>query len=506
MRSLSLVALSLLGLGALPTAALADGALVEHPLGSTTAPYGFVEALPPTYATSPDAKVPMVVFLHGLGEEGNGTTQLFAAVTNHGPAKLIKNGSTYFADHGMLVIAPQSADWWSTAKLHTFLQYLVATYRVDPRRIYVTGLSMGGGGTWDYARDHGDKLAAIMPIAGASGPSDATKLVGLPVWAFHDWDDGTVTRQSSIGWANHIASAILGGGASDVLGGYPHANGDSGLAASNTMTAAFDGTAWTWVNDVVAPTHGLALTLYPTGGHDAWTKTYDNDASWNWLVAQSRPAPAELASNAIIIDNLDAGASFTGAWARAEDEPGYYGWDEHRATAGDGISATFATTLAAGKYDVKLRFTSEADHASIPVEIVHAGGSTLVNVDMKSGGGAFVSLGMFDFDGEAKVILHAESATGVVVGDAVAFEIQAPDPSTSATGSGGPGATGSGAGGASAAGAGGGASTGSGSGDNGMVGTCAIRAPENGGSWKTLALLIGLSASFARRRRARLAR
>lgn len=508
MRRHALLVFPVLGLLSVASTALADeGDLTEKQLGSTDAPYGYVEYLPPGYAASPDTKHPIVVFLHGVGEEGNGTSQLFDAVTKHGPQKLIKNGDTYFAEHGVIVVAPQSPDWWNAGTMHTFFDYLVATYRVDPRRVYLTGLSMGGGGTWDYAHNHGDKLAAILPIAGASGPSDGDKFVGLPVWAFHDWDDGTVTRTNSIGWVNNIATSIMGAQAPDVLGDYPHLNGDSGQPAADPMTAHFDGTAWSWV-DAVDPPAGspVSLTLYPDGGHDAWTKTYDNVAVWDWFMAQTKAAPAGLGDGAIIVDNLDAGATFAGSWNRNEDEAGYYGWDEHRATAGAGVSATFAATLPAGSYDVKLSYTAGADHATIPVEIVHGGTSTTIDVDMKTGGGSFGSLGVFDFDGSAQVILHADSATGTVVADAVAFDPKTDEPTSSSSSTGGAtSGSGAGAGPSTSAGAGGGSSGGDGDDDNSIEGhACSVGQGDGTSSpWGWTALAVGLVTWSARARRSK---
>ena len=505
MRRHALLAFPVLALVAVSTTAFADdGALTERQLGTTDAPYGFVEYTPPGYSTGTDDH-PIIVFLHGLGEEGNGTTALYDAVTKHGPEKLIKAGSTYFGDHGILVFAPQSPDWWNAGTMHGYLDWIVGHYRVDPRRIYLTGLSMGGGGTWDYAHDHGDKLAAIMPIAGASGPSDGTKLVGLPVWAFHDWDDGTVTRTNSIGWANSIATAIMGSTSPDVLGGYPNTNGDSSLAAPTPMTAHFDGSAWSWVTDVDPPTSThLNLTLYPDGGHDAWTKTYDDQAVFDWLLAQAKAMPPELSTDAIIVDNLDIGASFTGPWSRSQDEAGFYGWDEQRANAGADVAATYTTTLpSAGKYEVKLRYTSGADHASIPVEIVRAGGSDSVQVDMTEGGGAFVSLGIFDFDGPATIVLHGEAVTGTVVADAVAFELQSDAPSSSVS-SAGPGATGSGsgAGPSASAGAGGASNGGENADDDGLEGhACSIGNQAGSSSSWALFTTLGLVELGRRARR-----
>lgn len=399
----------------------AEGELVARPTGSTAANYGHLEYLPPGYAAD-GAKHPVLVFLHGSGESGDGITDLEAKMKAHGPAKLIAQGSTYFADAGMLVFVPQSPEWWNPDGIHAFLDYLATNFRIDPRRVYLTGLSMGGGGTWSYASSHPHRATAILPICGAAGPGDGAPLVGVPTWAFHAWGDGTVPSSNSVGWADHIADAIAGVDVPPVLTDYPHVGGDVNQAAAGDMTATFDGAAFAWAEGTAAMGESnLRLTLYPDGSHDSWTRTYDQPAIWDWFIAQRKPAA--LDDDRYIVDNLDAGASFVGEWACSQAVEGYYWWDEHEIAAGPDVSASFTATLPPARYEVYVSWAAGPDRGSVDASI--DGATTPVDVvtlDQTQGGG-FTSIGSFDFaDGTASVTLRpTEGTAGVLVADAVGF-------------------------------------------------------------------------------------
>lgn len=200
---------------------------------------GYQEALPALY-DSTSKKYPLLLFVHGVGELGNGTSEL-GSVTNVGTPKLIKNGSfpAAFTSNGktfsFIVISPQFKAWPSPADVDAIINYSKNKYRIDTNMIYVSGLSMGGGITWDYAATYNTKIAAIAPICGASGPNDqkAQKLAtgGVKVWAFHNQDDGIVNVNNSIVYVNKI----------------------------NSYT----------------PPVAAKLTVWPSGGHDAWTKATD---------------------------------------------------------------------------------------------------------------------------------------------------------------------------------------------------------------------------------------
>lgn len=208
-----------------------QGLQQEVQLQYTTAPYGFVEYLPEGYEAS-EQLYPLIVFLHGLGESGNGNDQLHE-VKNHGPNKLINEGKSFDA----VILSPQSVSWWDIAKIDQFVEWAFNNYKLDRDYFYMTGLSMGGGGTWLYARDYPEKLAAIVPICGAADVSHPENLLNIPVWAFHNDGDPVVQVKQTYDWIKGIRNA----------GGSP------------------------------------LLTIYHSDAHDAWTATYNNDEVWEWM-------------------------------------------------------------------------------------------------------------------------------------------------------------------------------------------------------------------------------
>lgn len=202
-------------------------------------------------------RLPLLVFLHGIGQRGHDNR----AQLEHGvaaiPDWLERNGRP------ALVVAPQCADpgsWadidWETKVLHRreqptrelglvleLLDELVATRPVDRRRIYLTGLSMGGYGTWDAIWRRPGFFAAAIPVCGGGLAEEAGRLVELPVWAFHGDDDTVVPPEQSRAMVDAIRQA----------GGSPR------------------------------------YTEYPGVGHDSWTRTYEDAAVLEWLFEQVRP-------------------------------------------------------------------------------------------------------------------------------------------------------------------------------------------------------------------------
>ncbi len=301
----TLVALAI-GLATVPAAsALADGTVVEKPLGSTSSPWGYLEYLPPGYDSSPNEHYPIVVALAGIGEIGNGTTQL-ELVADNGPIKMIKDGATYFADKKVIVIAPQAPDQWEfdpqLTSMKAFLPYLESTYHVDTGRIYMTGLSAGGGGVYTFIGSGFAEgiVAGAIAICGNQDPYDSfiPPFAKMPLWSFQNWGDPTNTRTRPIGWTTKIGDERSGNATLDVMNGYPNTNGDPTLAAAGTETAIFDGTSFTWNAGV--PTDGsstLRLTLYTAAQHDAWTATYADTGVWDWLLSQGTPMMSSSSSS-----------------------------------------------------------------------------------------------------------------------------------------------------------------------------------------------------------------
>jgi len=225
------------------------------PLGTSAAPYGYYEYLPDGYDSDPDLEWPVVVFLHGLGPRGDGSAAQLPRVLSEGLPQNIQNG----VDFPFLVISPQSPEltpgqvpqlWWDVGALDAMIEFVKINYRVDLDRLYLTGMSMGGGGVWNYAKAYPGKLAAILPICGAASTPDGPRLVHVPTWAFHAWGDGTVSANESIQWINAIAAA-LAGTPSDVMATYPGTStGPPGAGATSDRdrTASFNVAtgSWTW--------------------------------------------------------------------------------------------------------------------------------------------------------------------------------------------------------------------------------------------------------------------
>ncbi len=183
-----------------------------------------------------DEKWPLILFLHGAGERGD-DLQL---VAKHGPPKIVKQ-----KDMPFIVVSPQCPkdSWWPKQNevLINLLDDIVSRYNVDESRIYLTGLSMGGYGSWSLGCDHPKRFAAIAPICGGGEPFFGRKLKNTPVWAFHGAKDNVVPLKKS----------------EDMVKAIERAGGD------------------------------VKLTVYPEAGHDSWTKTYNNPELYTWFLSHS---------------------------------------------------------------------------------------------------------------------------------------------------------------------------------------------------------------------------
>ena len=179
---------------------------------------------------------PLMLFLHGAGERGDD----LKLVKKHGPPKIVETKK----DFPFIVVSPQCKPniWWQPMKLIALLDEIVAKYKVDEDRIYVTGLSMGGFGTWALAAQTPDRFAAVAPICGGGPPYWARPIPPRPVWAFHGGKDFLVPPRRS----EEMVEALK------KFGGKPK------------------------------------LTVYPDAGHDSWTETYDNPELYEWLLEQKR--------------------------------------------------------------------------------------------------------------------------------------------------------------------------------------------------------------------------
>ena len=129
---------------------------------------------------------PLMLFLHGSGERGDNLD----LVKQHGPPKLIEAGKQF----PFIVVSPQCPNHhsWEPFELAALLDEIGEKYKVDQDRIYVTGLSMGGFGTWALAGYQPNRFAALVPICGGGDPARVKRIAHIPVWAFHGGKDPAV--------------------------------------------------------------------------------------------------------------------------------------------------------------------------------------------------------------------------------------------------------------------------------------------------------------------------
>jgi predicted peptidase len=139
---------------------------------------GFYEYLPQGYETGNET-YPLIIFIQGKGGLGTGDAATLPRLLQYGLPKLINDGKfpvSFMVDgmlHKFIVISPQFGVWPSPHHVGEVLNYAISHYRVNSSRIYLTGLSMGGGATWDYAGHNSitaNRIAAIVPVCGSSYP------------------------------------------------------------------------------------------------------------------------------------------------------------------------------------------------------------------------------------------------------------------------------------------------------------------------------------------------
>jgi len=316
---------------------------------------GYWEYLPADYKTSTKT-YPLMIFFHGVGEVGDGSTASLQNVLKQGVPKLISqklfpssftvNGKTY----SFIVISPQFINTTrSILELNQLIDYCCAKYRVDKSKIYFTGLSFGGGTCTFYASNcaaNCNRLAAMLPIAGnfkSGADLNASYLVStnLPVWFTHNQNDPTVSSSISVNWATKL-------------------NNFSPKISPATL-----------------------LTIFPVSGHDAWTKTYDPNWRPNglnvyeWMLQYSRGtstslaapvnvapvvsvksvSPITLPTNSVVLDgsgSIDKDGSIKSyAWSYVSGPAGY-------SLSNAATSKATVGNLVAGTYVFKLLVTDNS--------------------------------------------------------------------------------------------------------------------------------------------------
>lgn len=200
--------------------------------------YNYLVQLPDGYEEDADQLWPLLLFLHGSGESGDDLD----LVRVHGPPRILSEGG----ELPFIVVSPQNPNWipWMPEVLLGLLDQVTHDYAVDEDRVVVTGLSMGGKGTWDLAAAAPERFAAIAPICGWGDPEMAPRLAELPTWVFHGALDESVELRGSTDLVNAL-------------------------------------------NELGAP---VRFTVYPDGNHgDAWKKAYNESGLIDWLEKARRP-------------------------------------------------------------------------------------------------------------------------------------------------------------------------------------------------------------------------
>lgn len=217
-------------------------AQTPQPAGQTAQPpvaeggYPYQLFIPRGYAASGKERWPLLIFLHGSGERGDDVEK----VKVHGPPKIVAAHPGFpFVTVSPLLAADQD---WDEAKLEALLAAVSKSHRIDPKRVYLTGLSRGGHATWRWAAKRPELFAAIAPVSGWGDAVSACRLKDMPVWAFHGDRDDVVKPEGSFFMVQAVRAC----------GGNPR------------------------------------LTIYPGTGHDGWTPTYDDPALYRWLLEQRR--------------------------------------------------------------------------------------------------------------------------------------------------------------------------------------------------------------------------
>jgi poly(3-hydroxybutyrate) depolymerase len=190
--------------------------------------------LPQNYVST-EEKLPLVLFLHGMGERGEDPKM----IVRHGPPRDAVKKKRPF-----ILIAPQCKDnsFWVPSEIMKLIEHTRDTLNVDEDRIYITGLSMGGYGTWSTIAAYPDTFAGAIPICGGGNPLAAKEMKKIPIWVFHGDADSVVK-----------------------------------ISQSQRM-----------VDAVKKHKGNIKFTIYPGVAHNSWSRTYANQKVWDWLLTQKR--------------------------------------------------------------------------------------------------------------------------------------------------------------------------------------------------------------------------
>jgi predicted peptidase len=205
--------------------------------GSAADHVNYLLYVPPAYAQDSTSEWPLILFLHGSEQRGDDPRLL--------QQMALLSFAERISDFPFIAVIPQCPPntHWDPRFVKEVLVSVEGALRIDRRRVYLTGFSMGGYGTWQTAAAFPDTFAAIAPICGMSDLPDAPRLAGIPTWAFH----GALDVNVPVGESQKMIEALRRFGAE------------------------------------------ARLTVYPDSAHDCWTMTYRDSRLYLWFLDHSRP-------------------------------------------------------------------------------------------------------------------------------------------------------------------------------------------------------------------------
>lgn len=240
-------------------------------------------------------KMPLIIFLHGLGEKGSIDAVLTAGLPKH-----LRNG----LDIPFIVLAPRSGSGWFDPKLYVqpLINYYKTLPNIDSNRIYLTGLSAGANGTYKYLVSGFDDVAAYLPISINSNEFTPVTNKNRPVWHFHGNKDGDPNKvTTSAGFITKYNSIYAGAARRTVFTNLGHNAWDATYLSQfsqptqtgdTTLYHAFDVSPYEWllkhtlnppVEEVPVPTVYLKMDSVIVEGTRAWTTATDGKV-YSWEV------------------------------------------------------------------------------------------------------------------------------------------------------------------------------------------------------------------------------
>ncbi|GIL23255.1 MAG: hypothetical protein BroJett042_17680 [Bacteroidota bacterium] len=262
-----------------------------------------------------------------MGERGNGTTEL-AKIANLGPPRSVRDGYKF----PFILISPQlksSYGVWPSSYIDEVVEHARSYLRIDPSRMYFTGLSLGGGGTWEYVATYPQKVAAAVPVCGGYNTLSKACIYAnnnIPIWASHGDKDGVVPMARTVNMINAINACVP------------------------------------------APNPAPILTIYPNVAHNAWNFAYRTDNSlhtpnvFEWMMGFRKGGVSVSAGLDVVLNLPTNSVNITGVASTSSGTITSYDWVKvsgPSATINNASSITVSlSNLITGVYTFRLTVTN----------------------------------------------------------------------------------------------------------------------------------------------------